>query len=149
MAGEAVGTNLPTYTLNATSVTARAAEIAAGAPAFAGGCNLSGSCAGVIGINTGNPDPAVQDWSTLDQDGAAREPQDSQHIGGDGLGDGDQSTTAVQIVEGGDINNTASFSVADANAAVDAVYDTGSGALNKTGAAVVIGDRVWGPIPVA
>lgn len=154
--------NFNTFTLNATAVAARDAEYAntpltdpPGDGTFADpylGGNRAGSNAPGIGINTGNVDPKVPDWTTTDQHAAARSPQDSQHIGGSGLGAGTvglTTETPICTVNGADVNNTLSFSVADTAAVADAVYDTVTGALNRTGATVAIGDRIWGDIPVA
>jgi len=149
--------NIPTYYQDASTITTRNGEYT-GTPFTDGigsgtyadpylGMNRGGSNAPGIGIATGYVDPKLDDWTTLDQDAAVREPQDSQHIGGNGLGDGDQAKEPLRMIQGTDVNDTASFSVATANAAPDAVYDSGSGALNKTGATVSIGDRIWGPIP--
>jgi hypothetical protein len=112
------------------------------------GCNRAGSNAPGIGINTGFVDPKLDDWTVLDQAGDARSPQNSQHIGGDGLGAGNQAVEPIRTVNGADVNNTMSFSVADTAAVADAIYDTATGALNRTGATVAIGDRIWGDIPV-
>lgn len=154
--------NFNTFCLNATAVAARDAEYT-GTPLtddpgdgsysdpYLGG-NRAGSCAPGIGINTGNVDPKLEDWSILDQHEAARSPQDSQHIGGSGLGAGTvglTTETPIATVVAADVNDTLSFSVADAAAAPDAAYDTVTGAINKTGKTVAIGDRIWGPIPVA
>jgi hypothetical protein len=154
--------NFNTYLLDAAAVAARDAEYT-GTPLtdvpgdgtyadpYLGG-NTVGSCAPGIGINTGFVNPALQDWSILDQAGDARSPQESQHIGGSGLGAGTEGLTTtdpVRTVNGADINNTLSFSVADAAAVPDAAYDTVTGALNRTGTTVAIGDRIWGDIPVA
>jgi hypothetical protein len=155
--------SLPTYLLDSAAVAARNAEYAGtpftdttgdgttGAPAL--GCNRAGACAPGIGINTGDVDPKVSDWTTLDQAGAARAPQDSQHIGGSGLGAGDATVepvradeTAQQVV---DINDTVAFVVADTQAADGAVMDSVTGAVNQTGKQVEIGQRAWGTIPVA
>lgn len=57
------------------------------------GCNRAGSNAPGIGIATDNPnlppitDPAGWNWTLTDQDGDARNPQDSQMIGGTGFVD--------------------------------------------------------------
>jgi hypothetical protein len=151
--------NLPTFELDAAAVTARNAEYTGtpftdddGGATYADpylGMNRAGSNAPGIGINSGNVNPKLEDWTILDQAEAARSPQASQHIGGNGLGAGDDSTEPVRFVQGTDFNDTASFSVADAAAVADAAYDTVTGALNKTGKTVAIGDRIWGPIPVA
>ena len=141
--------NLATYLLNAATVAARNAEIT-GTPFSSEGMNLGGSNAPGIGINTGDINPKLSDWTTLDQAAAARDPQDSQHIGGDALGDGDQTSEPVRCIQGADVNDTLGFSVADTAAVADAVYDVGgTGAVNKTGETVAICDRIWGPIPVA
>jgi hypothetical protein len=154
--------NFNTFTLNATAVATRNGQYT-GTPLtdppgdgtyanpYLGG-NRAGSNAPGIGINTGAVDPKVPDWTTEDQHEAARSPQDSQHIGGSGLGDGTEGLTTetpICTVNGADVNNTLSFSVADTAAAANAEYDTATGALNRTGETVSIGDRIWGDIPVA
>jgi hypothetical protein len=151
--------NLTSFFQDAVTTTARNAEYTGtpltdppGDGTFADpylGCNRAGSNAPGIGINTGAVDPKLEDWTVADQAAAARTPQNSQHIGGDGLGAGSTDTEPVRFVQGADVNDTASFSVADTAAVADAIYDTGTGALNKTGATVAIGDRIWGPIPTA
>ena len=151
--------NLPTVELDAAAVTARNAEYTGtpltdddGGATYADpylGMNRAGSNAPGIGINSGNVNPKLDDWTVLDQAEAARSPQDSQHIGGSGLGAGDATSEPIRFVQGTDFNDTANFSVADAAAVADAAYDTVTGALNKTGKTVAIGDRIWGPIPVA
>jgi len=45
------------------------------------GCNRAASNAPGIGIATANGECKLSDWTVLDQAGAARDPQDSQHIG--------------------------------------------------------------------
>jgi hypothetical protein len=164
--------NFNTFTSNAAAVTGRDGEYTdtpfTDPPGdgttddpYLGG-NRAGSNAPGIGINTGFVNPALQDWSILDQHEAARSPQDSQHIGGDpfvadfaatypssGGTEGLTTETPVRTVNGADVNNTLSFSVADAAAVPDAAYDTVTLALNRTGTTVAIGDRIWGDIPVA
>lgn len=151
--------NMTTFFQDAATTTARNAEYPGtpltdppGDGTFADpylGCNRAGSNAPGIGVNTGAVDPKLPDWTVLDQAGAARSPQDSQHLGGDGLGAGSTDNEPVRFIQGADVNDTASFSVADTAAVADAIYDIATGALNKTGATVAIGDRIWGPIPVA
>lgn len=151
--------NIPTFLLDAAAVTARDAEYTGtpltdvvGDGSYADpylGMNRGGSNAPGIGIATGYVDPKVSDWTTLDQAEAARSPQDSQHIGGSGLGDGDATVEPIRAIQVADVNDTMSFSVADAAAVDGAEYDTVTGALNHTGTTVSIGDRIWGPIPVA
>lgn len=139
-----MSTNLPTYTLNASVVTSRESEVPAAD--FDGGVNKGGSNAPGIGINTGFVNPKLSDWSVLDQAEAARDPQLSMHIGGDGTFDGGLGVT-IKAVQGADVNDTLAFGAADQQAVADAIYDTSSGALNKTGKTVEIGERLWGPIP--
>jgi hypothetical protein len=150
--------NVPTYFLDAATVTARNAEYTDtpltdvdgdGNYNTYLGANRAGSCSPGIGINTGFVNPQLSDWSILDQAGDARSPQLSQHIGGDGFEGGNADNEPVRVVQGIDFNDTASFSVADAAAVPGAEYDTATGALNLTGTTVAIGDRIWGPIPVA
>lgn len=151
--------NLTPFLLDAATVTARDAQytgtpltdvVGAGtyADPYLGG-NRAGSNAPGVGINTGNVNPKLEDWTVLDQKGVARIPQNSQHIGGSGLGAGDQTNEPVRFIQGTDVNDTANFVVTDTAAVADAVMDTVSGAVNKTGATVAVGDRVWGPVPVA
>lgn len=134
-----MSTNIPTYALNGAAVTARASEVPA-----ASFDNL-GSCCGGIGIATAvidtNPDAFTEDTPT--------EAYQTQHIGGDGLGDGDATTFAVETVQGADVNDTVAYVEADASTAPDAVLDATTGAVNKTGVTVAAGARVWGVIPVA
>jgi hypothetical protein len=149
--------NIPTFLLHAAAVIERDAEYtgtpfidSVGSATYADpylGMNRGGSNAPGIGIATAYVDPKLSDWTVLDQADAARTPQVSQHIGGSGLGDGNAETEDIRMLQGTDINDTAAFSVADTAAAADAVYDSVSGAVNKTGATVGIGDRIWGPIP--
>ena len=93
--------NQPTSFLNATSVTAREAEVPLAS--FDNGMNLGGSNAPGIGIATAGViqtedlDESLPNWTLLDQDGDAREPQVSQHIGGDGLDDGEEGKGTVAI----------------------------------------------------
>lgn len=152
--------NLPTYNLNAASVTARNAEYAGtpltddeGSNTYADpvlGCNKAGSNAPGIGIATGNIAPKVQDWSVLDQAGAARTPQDSQHIGGDGLGEGDASNNPINVIQGADINDTVSLIAAVVQGADDAGYNTaGADPVNRSGETVEIGENLWGTNSVA
>ena len=153
--------NIPTFLLNATSQAARNGEYTGspftddvGGGTFADpylGGNAAGSCACGIGINTGSHDPKLDDWSVLDQNGDSRSPQQSQHIGGDGLGDGDATYTDILAMQGygTDINDTLNYSAADQEAVADAIYDTATGAINKTGVTVESGDILWGLIPAA
>ena len=77
-----------TYFTDLTTVIAREAEVAAAD--FDNGMNQGGSCAPGIGINIGGG--AVvgtpEQFTLLDQDGDARVPQVTQHIGGNGLNAG-------------------------------------------------------------
>ena len=147
-----MGINLPTYGRNETTVTAREAEVTTAD--FDDGLNLGASNAPGVGINTGGKEPKVSDWTTSTQYGVARTPQQTMHIGGDGttagsdnhLGDHD---VQVADYEAADINDTANFAVADAQAAPDAVFHTPSGAVNRGTETIEIGERAWGTVPVA
>jgi hypothetical protein len=167
MAGEAIGQNLPTFNLNAASVTARNAEYA-GTPFSDAdgdgsynsylGMNRGGSNAPGIGINTGNIEyfdgdaELPEKWTVLDQAGAGRTPQDSQHIGGDGLGAGDATVNPINVIldPNGtpDFNEEAEFVVCDAVAATGVICDTVTGAVNRALQTTAIGDVVWGVTPV-
>tara|TARA_R110000851_G_scaffold188171_2_gene338155 strand:- start:23303 stop:23761 length:459 start_codon:yes stop_codon:yes gene_type:complete len=119
------------------------------------GCNKAGSNACGIGINTGNVDPSLENWSVLGGpllSYAAREQQYSQPIGGTGLGAGSQgngSLTSIKAIRDTDINDNVGFVVATIAAVNGAVADAGSAIINTTGATISIGDRLWGPIAVA
>lgn len=104
--------NDTTYLLNATSVTARDAELNTSGQ-FAGGVNLAGSNAPGIGIATGNGQCKLSDWTVRDQWVAARAAQESQHIGGTGLGSGSPGAVGVPInvQDGADVNDTVSLLV--------------------------------------
>ena len=130
-----MATNLPTFFLDPDLT--RAAEVTAAD--WAGGLNKGASCAPGIGINTGNPNPKLSDWTLLDQAGAARVPQQSQHIG--------TTVDDINAYQGADINDTLAFVEAVGAVAPDAVI--ASGAVNKTGQTLQAGDRAWGVIPVA
>jgi hypothetical protein len=160
--------NIPTSTLSPAAVAGRDAEYPGtpltddvGGGTYADpylGCNRAGSCAPGIGINTAKIDPKLQDWSIEDQHEDARSPQQSSHIAqvnaicvanvGLPAVPADIDILAVQGF-GTDVNDTLSYSVADTQAAVDAEYDSVTGAINKTDKQVEIGDVLWGPIPVA
>lgn len=121
--------NQPTSFINATSVTARAAEVPNAS--FDDGMNLGGSNAPGIGIATAG-EQQTQDldesnqWTLLDQDGDGRTPQVSQHIGGDGLDDGVAGKGTQQI----DVNvNDAS---GDGSATIDGAATLASVAAGWT-----------------
>ncbi len=144
-----MGVNLATYGLNATTVAARDAEYNVSGQ-FAGGMNEGGSNAPGVGINTGNIDPKLDDWSILDQAEAARDPQDTQHIGGDALGDGDASVHPVQAVQGADLNDTLTYIAALAQAAPGVGFGAANAdPVNRTDVTIEIGDRAWGTNTVA
>lgn len=134
-----MATNIPTYALNGTAVTARALEVPA-----ASFDNL-GSCSGGIGIATAVVDTNDKAFT----EGTPTAAYQTQHIGGDGLDSGSTTTFAVETVQGVDVNDTVAYVQADASTAADAVLDITTGAINKTGATVAAGARVWGVIPVA
>ena len=111
--------NQPTSFIDATSVTAREAEVPLAA--FDNGMNLGGSNAPGLGIATAGEiqtqdlDESLPNWTLLDQDEDAREPQVSQHIGGDGLDDGvaGKGTVAIDV----NVNDAAG----DGSATIDGV----------------------------
>ena len=138
--------NLATSSVNSATVATRSGEVPNAL--FTGGMN-AGGCNMGVGICTDVFDPKVSDWTTLDQDGLARTPQNSQHIGGSGLGDGDQTVAPITVVNGVDINDTAAFAVADQVATNGQVFNTTSGAINVGTTTIQIGQRAWGAIPVA
>ena len=138
-------TNLPTYGRNETAVTAL--EALTPLADFDDGLNLGASCAPGIGICTGVVDPKLIDWSVLDQNEDARDPQGSQHIGVTGQGAGSTNPLTsydVQCVQGADINDTVSFIEVLANATDgQGMGIANADPVNRTGAPVVIGQRVW------
>lgn len=151
--------NIATFQLNGASVTARNAQYGGtpltdeeGGGSYVDpylGCNRAGSCAPGIGIATNVPNPKLEDWSLEDQNEAGRDPQDSQHIGGDGLGDGDETTNPINgFIDATNLDDTMAFVVADAQAAPGVEYDTVSGAINRGEQTIEIGDRAWGAIPL-
>lgn len=159
-----MATNRPTFLLSAAAETARNAEYTGtpftdtGAGTAADpflGCNKAGSNAPGIGINTGNIDPKLQDWSVLDQAGDARTPQNSEHIAGVNVAitpGTPPTSTPVPIhdaVDPADVNNTMNYLAATQQAADGAIFDVTTGAVNHTGVTVEIGDRLWGVVPVA
>jgi len=140
--------NIPVYLLDATTVATRAAEVPNAD--FTGGMNKGGSNAPGVGINTGDVDPKLDDWSILDQSGVGRLPQASQHIGGDGLGAGNQDSFGLQAVQGADTNDTLSYIAAVVQAAPGIGMGAGNAdPINRTGKTVEIGERVWGTDTVA
>lgn len=150
--------NYASFYLSTPALISRNAEYAGGSPltdTLGGGtyddpylgCNRAGSNAPGIGIATGLVNPKLSDWALLDQFGAAREPQNSQHIGGSGLGAGDDSSEAVKFIHGTDVNDQGYYVVADTAAFDGAVADSTTGTLNATGKRIAIGDILWGPNP--
>ena len=110
--------NDKTFFLDGAAVTARNAEYTGDplsdttgdgttANPYLGG-NRAGSCAPGIGIATANGQCKLDDWTILDQAGAARDPQDSSHIGKTGLGAGEAGAGDVPInaIAGADVNDT-------------------------------------------
>jgi hypothetical protein len=93
--------NEPTSFIDATSVAARELEVPLAS--FDNGMNLGGSNAPGIGIATAgeiqtqNLDESLPQWTLLDQDADPRTPQNSQHIGGSGLGLGVEGKGTVAI----------------------------------------------------
>ena len=150
-------TNLPTYGRNETAVTAL--EALTPLADFDDGLNLGASCAPGIGICTGVVDPKLIDWSVLDQNEDARDPQGSQHIGITGQGVGSTNPLTSYDVQAArydvtpgvdDINDTLSFIEVLANATDgQGMGIANADPVNRTGGPVVIGERVWGTNTVA
>ena len=165
---EIANPNLPSLLLSATAVTERNAEYP-GDPFTDDegtgdyntylGCNRAGSCAPGIGINTSFIDPKLSDWSLLDQAGAVRDPQDSEHIGGinESASPIGEFTPAVipinAIVDPNgtpDFNDTLTFIEAEAQAAPGVGFGAANAdPINRTDQTVEVGDRLWGTNSVA
>ena len=139
------------------------------------GCNRAGSNAPGIGIASGlvyqtaaelAAGERFEGWTELDQNSAARIPQDTALIGNGGYvnrgavdwpssggSEGNPTLPIVHVIQPAsvpgvlDVTDPANLVVADTAAADGAVMDTSSGAVNQTGAAVAIGDLVWGNVP--
>ena len=173
MAGEAVGINLPSYLLSATAVTERNAEYpdspftdddGTGDYNTYLGMNRGGSCAPGIGIGTGfvlgvdadavNANP--QAWTLLDQEGNARAPQQSAHIGDINAAEDITvfptfTPSPVDINAVIDPNGTPDFAdeMEMAVAIVQAAVGVGIGSanadpVNRTNRTVEIGEVIWG-----
>ena len=121
--------NLPTFY----KAPDRSAEVT-GAD-WAGGLNTGGSCAPGVGINTGDYDPKVSDWS---QD--ARDAQESELIGGTQKG-------PITAVQGADVNDQLSFVQATGDTAPDA--EIVAGVVNRTGKTIPNGSWAWGTKTIA
>ena len=156
---EIANPNLPVYFLNPAAVTARNGEYAGtpftdiiGDGSYANpylGCNRAGSCAPGIGIATGIINPNIENWSVNDQENQPRTPQNSQHIGSDGLGAGQeklQGAAPLNVrLSGTDYNDTLSYIAAVVQGAPGAGYNTaGADPKNRTNQTVEIGERLWG-----
>jgi len=175
-----MSTNTPTNGASLAAITARNAEYTgtpftdvAGDGTYATpylGMNRAGGSNPGVGINTGSiyqtavdlaaNGPRYDGWTTLDQAGAARTPQDSQTIGGivnaaPAYAGVPYPTPAqvgvfpVTFTDGADINDTANFVVADTAAVDGAEMNAATGAINGTGVTLAIGDLVWGAAIVA
>lgn len=116
------------------------------------GCNLAGSNANGIGINTAKIDPKLQDWSLLDQHGEERAPEESMHIGNNGLGAGLPADPGSDFPIRGGLAAGAFFDelmyylVADQQAVTGAIFNTSESAVNRSSDTVEIGDRIWGTV---
>ena len=111
-----------TFFQNQTAVTAR--KLDSPAADFDDGCNMAGSCAPGVGIGTGAGGVTPPSWSLADQDSDPRTPQDSQHIGGSGLGDGvtGKGTVPINVTDNdADHDDTVSLNVLATGWVKDAV----------------------------
>lgn len=140
--------NLPAFTLSTIAVNSRQSELPEAD--FSGGMNKGGSCAPLIGLNTGDYDPKLQDWTVNDQHGNDRDPQTTQHIAGLALAGGGDSAFIAQIydIDNGDLNDQAAFVVATQNTPPDSSLNGTTSAINRTGKTVPSGARCWGTNPV-
>jgi hypothetical protein len=174
--GIIMATNIPTNCASAAAITARNAEYT-GTP-FTDtpgdgttanpylGLNRAGGNSPGVGINTGSVFMTAAEvaagperfasWTELDQDEAARIPQNSGTIGhinaaatADTPNDFTPAVVPITTTVGADINDTANFVITDTAAVAGAEMDTVSGAINNTGVTVGIGDLIWGEVPVA
>ena len=147
------------------------------------GMNRAGGSSPGIGVCTGivlqtaaevaaGPE-RFSDWTELDQNEAARIPQDSGILGHTGFvaRTGNVATTwdksqalytdngaagsggaegvpflPITFTQGADINDTANLVITTTAAVDTAEMDTVSGAINNTGQTVGIGDPVWGKV---
>lgn len=85
-------------------VTARATRVSeVSGASFVNGMN-NGSCMPGIGISGGPTDliGTPEQFTLLDQDGAARTPQQGQSLGGVALEGGDASTQAIDLIDQAD-----------------------------------------------
>lgn len=94
-----------------------------------GGLNKGGSCSPGVGVNTGDYDPKVTDWSR-----DVRNPQNGQNIGG--------VAAPLTVDQGADINDQVAFVEATGAVAPDA--DIIAGVANKTGKTLESGNWAWG-----
>ena len=180
MAGEPVGINLPSFNLSAVAVTERNAEYPGtpftddngdGSYNTYQGMNRGGSNSPGIGIGTGfvlgadaaEVDGRPEKWTLLDQNGNARAPQQSGHIG----------FVNAAVVPGGELEDppVPNFtpSPVDINSVIErdevtASYDdememaaaaqqaapgvgigvAGADPINRTNVTVEIGEVIWG-----
>ena len=113
------------------------------------GGNRAGSCAPCIGFATNEPNPKIQDWPLLITEGVDRLPQTTQHIGGDGLGAGNQSLAAIKVIDYSqpDFDDVAGYMVADQEAVPGVAFEVANNLVNRGEKTILIGDRAWGAVP--
>jgi hypothetical protein len=136
MAGLAVP-NLPCYYKDSAQRSARAGECLGGAGQFAGGGNDAGCAGPNIGVATGEVNPVMGNATNVSPTWGI-----SRYIG---LTVG--ANGRCELIFGADVNNQVALVQATAGVAIDGVI--ASGAVNKTGVALVTGDWAWGMVPVA
>jgi hypothetical protein len=111
---------------------------------------IAGSCSPGIGVSTGIINPKGEDWDRVTkvlQDQPLGWGGDSAVTGQETADIPDSHTVNYGAA---DFNNTpVTFVIANTQAAPNAVYDSISGAINRTDQTVEIGDWLWGPVPVA
>jgi hypothetical protein len=135
-----MATNLTTYYIDSTAITAREAETVHADTLYTGGMNEAGSNAPGIGINTGNHSPSTSSWA---QDSTDERMQDSNIIGGTASGLHCKDATFGDTALVG--FSVAAAPIAD-GAAIDADVDgSGFAIVNRTGVTIPSGAWCWGP----
>lgn len=126
--------NQATCFIDSTEQTARAVEVPDAD--FAGGMNTGGSCAPGIGVNTGDINPKLSDWPVRSPERI----ENSQLIG--------KAASAIFTKDPTfGANALVAYVTAAGAVAPDATINVnveGFAIVNRTGKAMVAGDRAWG-----
>lgn len=100
-----------------------------------GGVNRGASNSPGIGINTGDYDPKMSDWSQ-----EARDPVNGQPIGGTAA----KINFATPSPQPTDFNDEPVFLQATADVEADAEFPISTGVFNRTGKTIPNGSWAWG-----